>query len=151
MIAVKKYGWQWVRFWSHVRRFDNDFHEWHPPERKPLVWLASHCFRLETDTHIMDYCSILHCDVILTSLFSLVLCSLWWVQIVGYVLACRSYTFVFTVDHLIIILSKPIWRHLIYKMLVRYILSSVRVTLNIFSQLSIIQYMGLCDFSFPFP
>ena len=32
---------------------------------------------------------------------------------------------------------------------VRYILSSVRVRLSIFSQLSIIQYMGLCVFSLP--
>ena len=40
-----------------------------------------------------------------------------------------------------------IWRHWNYKMPVRYILSSVWVRLIIFSQLSIIQYMGLCDFS----
>ena len=32
------------------------------------------------------------------------LCSLWWVQIVGYVLACRSYSFVCIVNHLIIII-----------------------------------------------
>ena len=37
-------------------------------------------------------------------LFSLVLCSLWWVQIVGCVLACRSYSFVCTLHHLIIII-----------------------------------------------
>ena len=36
-------------------------------------------------------------------LFSLLLCSLWWVQIVGYVLACRSCSFVCTLQHLIII------------------------------------------------
>ena len=35
------------------------------------------------------------------------------------------------------------------KMPVRYILSSVWVILSIFSQLSIIQYMGLCVFSLP--
>ena len=33
------------------------------------------------------------------NLFSLLLCSLWWVQIVGYVLHCRSYTFVCTPSH----------------------------------------------------
>ena len=38
------------------------------------------------------------------NLFSLLLCSLWCVQIVGYVLACRSYSFVCTVHHLIIII-----------------------------------------------
>ena len=46
-------------------------------------------------------------------------------------------------------LCKLIWRHLTYKMPVRYILSSVWVRLSIFSQLSIIQYMGLCVFSLP--
>ena len=42
-----------------------------------------------------------------------------------------------------------IWRHWTYKMPVRYILSSVWVRLRIFSQSSIIQYMGLCVFSLP--
>ena len=35
-------------------------------------------------------------------MFSSLLCSLWWVQIFGYVLACRSYSFFCTVHHLII-------------------------------------------------
>ena len=43
-------------------------------------------------------------------------------------------------------LCKLIWRHWTYKMPVRYILSSVWVRLSIFSQLSIIQYMGMCVF-----
>ena len=46
-------------------------------------------------------------------------------------------------------LCKLIWRHWTYKMPVRYILSSVWVRLSIFSQLSIIHYMGLCVFSLP--
>ena len=45
-----------------------------------------------------------------------------------------------------------IWRHWTYnKMPVRYNLSSVWVRLSIFSQLSIIQYVGLCVFSMPIP
>ena len=44
-------------------------------------------------------------------------------------------------------LCKLIWRHWIYKMPVRYILSNVWVRLNIFSPLSIIQFMG-CMFQF---
>ena len=39
--------------------------------------------------------------------------------------------------------------HWTYKMPVRYILSSVWVRFNIFYQLSIIQYVGLCVFSLP--
>ena len=44
-------------------------------------------------------------------------------------------------------LCKLIWRHWAYKMPVRYILSSLWVILSIFSQSSIMQYMGLCVFS----
>ena len=40
-------------------------------------------------------------------------------------------------------LCKLIWRHWTYKMLVRYILSSMWVRLSIFSPLSIIQHVGL--------
>ena len=42
-----------------------------------------------------------------------------------------------------------IWRHWTYKMTVRYNLSSVWVRFSIFSQLSIIQYVGLCVFILP--
>ena len=41
-----------------------------------------------------------------------------------------------------------IWRHWTYKMPVRYNLSSVWVRLSIFSQLSIIQNVGLCVLQF---
>ena len=57
-----------------------------------------------------DVCYIIFCHLLYIhsrktgNLFSLVLCSLWWVQIVGYVLACRSYSFVCTLHHLIIII-----------------------------------------------
>ena len=44
-----------------------------------------------------------------------------------------------------------IWRHWTYKMPVRYNLSCVWIRLSIFSQLSIIQYVGLCVFSLPIP
>ena len=46
-------------------------------------------------------------------------------------------------------LCKLIWMHWIYKMLVRYILSSVWARLSIFSPLSIIQFVGLYVFSLP--
>ena len=41
-------------------------------------------------------------------------------------------------------LCNLIWRHWTYKMPLRYMLSSVWVRYGIFSQLSIIQYVGLC-------
>ena len=83
-------------------------------------------------------------------LFSLLLHNLWWAQIVGYGfwLADRIRLFV----HYTISLSslcKLIWRYWTYKMPLKFILSSVWVKSSIFSQLSIIQYVGLCLFSLP--
>ena len=46
-------------------------------------------------------------------------------------------------------LCKLIWGHWTYEMPVRYILSSMWVRFGIFSQLSIIQYIGLCVFRLP--
>ena len=83
------------------------------------------------------------------NLFSSLVCSLWWVQIFGYVLfADRTRLFVqYTIS--LSSLCKLIWRHWTYKMPVRYILSSVWVRLSTLSPLSIIQYMGLYVFSLP--
>ena len=57
-----------------------------------------------------DVCCIIFCDSWhirngkTGNLLSPLLCRLWWVQIVGYVLPCRSYSFVCTVHHHIIII-----------------------------------------------
>ena len=48
-------------------------------------------------------------------------------------------------------LCKLIWRHWLYKLPVRYVLSSVWVGLSMFSQLSTLQYMALYVFVCPFP
>ena len=103
-----------------------------------------------------DVCYVVFCHLLYIhngktgNLFSLVLCSLWWVQIVGYVLACRSYSFVCTLRHLIIITVQTLSEYTEFiKMPVRYNLSSVWARLSIFSQLSIIQYVGLCVFNLP--
>ena len=117
------------------------------------IHLSHFCFHICPWLCAWEVCYIIFCHLFYIhsgktgNLFSLVLCSLWWVQIVGYILACRSYLFVRTLHHLIII--NFIWRHWTYKMPVRYNLSSVWVRLSIFSQLSIIQYVGLCVFSLP--
>ena len=57
------------------------------------------------DVCYIIFCHLLHIHSGKTGiLFSLLLCSLWWVQIVGYVLACRSCSFVCTLQNLIIII-----------------------------------------------
>ena len=53
---------------------------------------------------VVDVCYIIFCSGKTGNLFSLLLCSLWWVQIIGYVLSWRSYSFVCTLHHLIIII-----------------------------------------------
>ena len=70
----------------------------------------SHCFHIFPWLSAWDVCYIIFCHLLYINsgktgnLFLLALCSLWWVQIVGYVLACRSYSFVCTLHHLIIIM-----------------------------------------------
>ena len=103
------------------------------------------------DVCYIIFCHLLHIRFGKTgNLFPLLLCNLWWVQIFGYVLTCRSHSGLF-VQYTISLssLCKLIWRHWTYKMPVRYILSSVWVRLSIFSTLSIIQYVGLYVFSLP--
>ena len=70
----------------------------------------SHCYDIFPWLCAWDVCYIIFCHLLhirsgkTGNLFSLLLCNLWWVQIFGYALACRSYSFVCTVHHLIIII-----------------------------------------------
>ena len=72
----------------------------------------SHCYHIFLWLCAWDVCYIIFCHLLhipsgkTGNLFSLLFCSFWWVQIVGYVLACRSYSFVCTVHHLIIIIEQ---------------------------------------------
>ena len=68
----------------------------------------SHCFHIFPWSCAWNVCYIIFCHLLYIDLFSLVLCSLWWVQIVGYVLACRSYSFVCTLHHLITIIVQTL-------------------------------------------
>ena len=98
------------------------------------------------DVCYIFFCHLLHIHSGKTgNLFWLLLCSLRWVQIVGYILACRSYSFVCILRHRIIIIVQTYWT---YKMSVRHFFVDW-VRLRIFSQFSIIQYVGLCVFNVP--
>ena len=74
----------------------------------------SHCFHIFLWLCAWDVCDIIVCHVLYIhsgktgNLFSLVLCRLWWVQIVEYVLACRSYSLVCTLPHFIIIIVQTL-------------------------------------------
>ena len=70
----------------------------------------SHCYHIFPWPRAWDVCYIIFCHLLHirsgknVDLFSLLLCSLWWVHKVGYVMPCRSYSFVCTVHHLSIII-----------------------------------------------
>ena len=70
----------------------------------------SHCYHIFPWLCTWDVCCIILCHLLhirsgkTGNLFSSLLCSLWWVQIFRYVLACRSYSFVCTVHDLTIII-----------------------------------------------
>ena len=82
--------------------------------RSSLSIHLSHCFPIFPWLCAWDVCYIILCHSLYIhsgkagNLFSLGLCSLWWVQIVGYVLACRSYSVVCTLHHLIIIIAQTL-------------------------------------------
>ena len=70
----------------------------------------SHCYHIFPWLCVWDVCYIIFCYLLRIhsgktgNLFSLFLLSIWWVQIVGYVLAWRSYSFNCTLHHVIIII-----------------------------------------------
>ena len=83
-----------------------------------IRWLAkptksehlSHCYHIFPWLCVWDVCYIIFCYLWhiysgkTGNLFSLSLCSLWWVQMVGCVLAWKSYSFICTLHLLIIII-----------------------------------------------
>ena len=122
----------------------------------------SHCCHIFPWLCVWDGCTTIFCHLLHIYLgntgtlfqlfvFSLLMFSLWYLQMIGYIMACRSCLFVCILHHTISLssLCRFIWRHWTNKMFVRYILPSVCLRLRLFSQLSFIQYMGLCVFSLP--
>ena len=75
-----------------------------------LYYHLSHCYHIFPWLCAWDVCYIIFCHLLhirsgkTGNLFSLLSCSLWWVQIFGCVLACRSDSYVCTVHHLTIII-----------------------------------------------
>ena len=72
-----------------------------------------------------------------------------YAYMVGFILTCGSCLFVCTLHYLIITIKHIHLRHYTSKMLVRYMLSYVCLRSSQLSQLSFIQYMGLCVFRLP--
>ena len=74
--------------------------------------------------------------------------SLWFLQILEYVKAWRSYLFFayYTYHHCVWL----IWRHWTYKMFVRYILSSLCLRLSQFAELSLCNIWGCAFLAYSF-
>ena len=120
----------------------------------------SHCCHIFPWLCVWDGCTTTFCHLLhiyhgntgtlfQLLMFSLLMFSPWYLQTIGYIMTCRSCSFVCRLHHLIIIIMQTHLKALHKKMLVRYMLPSVCLRLRLFSQLSFIQYMGLCVFSLP--
>ena len=91
----------------------------------------------------------LYISIKLVFLFALLLCSLWYEQIVKCIMAWKSYSFVSTL-HSLLSLCRLIWRHWSCKMPVWYILWSMCLRSSQHFQLSFKQYMEICTSPCPF-
>ena len=108
----------------------------------------SHCFHIFPWLCAWDVCYIIFCHLLYIhsgktgNLFSLVLCSLWWVQIL-FGLQIVFICLYITPSHYHHC-ANFIWRHWTYKMPVRYNLSNVWVRLSIFSIIHYIICGAVC-------
>ena len=81
--------------------------------------------------------------------YPLQMCSVWCLQTIGYIMACKLCSFACKLHHLIIIIMETYLKAL--KQL-KCLLPSLCLRLRQFSQLSSIQYMGFCAFGlFKYP
>ena len=92
----------------------------------------SHCYHIFPWSCVGDVCYIISCHVLHIHfektgiLFSSLLCSLWLVQIVGYVMTCRSHSLVCTLYHLsIIIVQTYLWRSKLWNVFQIYFVECV--------------------------
>ena len=115
----------------------------------------SHCCHIFPWLCVWDGCTIIFCHLLHIYPGNTGHCFHYWCSVYG---ICKWSDTLWPVgcvrlfaDYTISLSSlyRPIWRHWTTKMLVRYMLPSVCLRLRQFSQLSFIQYMGLCVFNLP--
>ena len=114
----------------------------------------SHCCRIfrgcVSEIVTIIFCHLLHIYLGNTgTLFLLLMFSQWYLQTIGYIMACRSCSFVCRLHHLIIITMHFLSEGIELLKCLSGICCRVCVRLRQFSQLSFIHYMGLCVFSVP--
>ena len=105
-----------------------------------ILWLCA------WDVCYIIFCHLLHIHFGKTRiLFSILLCRSWWVQIFGYVLACRSCSSVCTLYHLIIIIVQTYLRTLnLWNACQIYFVGGVSKIKHISSAIHYIIYRDVC-------
>ena len=100
MCSTGPFQYRWLKGYIYSSCYSSSNRKYPPfPLLSYFPWLC-----------VWDICYIILCYLLhihsgkTGNLFSLLLCSLWWVQIIGYVLSWRSYSFVCTLHHPIIII-----------------------------------------------
>ena len=108
MCSIGPFQFRWLRGYIHSSSYyQHQIGSINVTHHHIFPWLCA------WDVCYIIFCHLLHIHSGTTAiLFSLLLCSLWWMQIFGSVLACRSCSFVCTVHHLIIIIVQTYLRTL---------------------------------------
>ena len=126
---------------------------WTSPWIKPIFPWLSYSRGCVSEVVLPSY-SVICCIYISGILLPFLMCSIWRVQMIGYIMTCWSCLFVFTLHSLSLIISIFHCYHVdlsqgieLLKCLSGNIYCSVFLRLSQLSQLSIIQLMGLCVFS----
>ena len=115
----------------------------------------SHCCHIFPWLCVWDGCTIIFCHLLhmypgnTGTWFPLLIFSLWYLQMIGYIIACRSCLFVCRLHRLIIIIMQNYLKGIEWLKRLTVVCCRVCLRLRQFSQLSFIQYMGLCIFSLP--
>ena len=115
----------------------------------------SHCCHIFPWLCVWDGCTIIFCHLLHIYPGNTGPCFHYWCPVYG---ICKRSDTLWPVGHVRLFadytislssLCRRIWRHRTTKMLVKYMLPSVWLRLRKFSQLSFIQFIGLCFFSLP--
>ena len=100
MCSTGPFQYRWLKWYIYIScYYHHQIESMHPSQCVHIFpWLCV------WDACYIIFCYLLHIHSGKTgNLFSLLLCSLWWVQMVGYVLAWGSYVLICTL-HLIIVI-----------------------------------------------
>ena len=141
MCSTGPFHFRWLRGYIYSSCY---YH--HQIESTNLIHYHIFLWLCAWDVSYIIVCQLLHIHSRKTGiLLSLLLCSLWWVKIFGYVLACRSCSFVCTLHHLIILIVQTYLRTLnLWNTCQIYFVECVSKIKHIFSVIHYKIYGAVC-------